>query len=886
MALTAKKVYAILKRQISDMEAKIKTPIIYRGTVATADLLPLNPDIGDMYNIESKSIYGEAGMNVAWNGVVWDTMGAPIDMSLYIKSSELSDWVKQQTKPTYTAEEVGALPADTKIPSKTSDLQNDSGFLTKIPDNYLSGTDKTLNVSGKAADAKATGDKITELSADISNKLNKNQGSENSGKIAGINESGDIVPMFPVSVDYNEETNCLEFGSDQKMELNKGINLDNTLTKTGYAADAGTVGEITNSLKEDFTNITSTSNVDGIDLPDTAIVNNQLATLVGRSTAIFPCMPNTDYHIIKPKSTSFGVALLNDVIRYGAKTSERIDAEGESFTINTGDNCAIAIQYAKSLDEKYIFNSISVHCNKNELPTNDYRQKKGFTNGVFGNCQDSTLSYKAVVCNGYKYINACSTSENYSTHFDFFNGHDHIQTIWQDTPTSLVTIPESATHCYVSFWGLTAPVVDPENVSILRFSPIAQYTKTINVLNCGADPTGEADSSTAFNYAIHYAQLLIKATTHFGADTTADGYKIYIPAGNYLIEHPIKVTTTNKVITSSQTLYNGIEFYGDGESTVLNFNNTESNFDIYGGGINIHDMKLINSATSAVLTHGLNAPYSKFKNLTICNSLNGIELNGGYLLILESIHCNNITEIAFKLQRFYTSTVITNCYADICTTGYYIGKLASDLSIVYSAMIGCACDKCNVAYKFNSGANISLYNCGSEAINNCSFEIDSNSHIGIYGFNLIGNNAFINFIGDNANVTVSSFAALNRTTNVSAITGSNTNCISCNDNSLNTVAISDIYPVAGFQSLLKDVTGTGTVCTLGNSVGASAFIIIKSRISTEMLIGVITYNSLNVILNTFTSVTFSMTNDKVIGTTATTEATANLLISYNGNQLK
>lgn len=255
MALTAKKVYAILKRQISDMEAKLNSPVRYRGTVATADLLPLNPDIGDMYNIESKSIYGEAGMNVAWNGVVWDTMGAPIDMSLYIKSNELADWVKQQNKPTYTAEEVGALPADTKIPSKTSELQNDSGFLTKIPDNYLFETDKTLNVSGKAADAKATGDKITELSADISNKLNKNQGSENSGKIAGINESGDIVPMFPVSVDYNEETNCLEFGSDQKMELNKGINLDSTLTKTGYAADAGAVGEITNSLKEELTGL-------------------------------------------------------------------------------------------------------------------------------------------------------------------------------------------------------------------------------------------------------------------------------------------------------------------------------------------------------------------------------------------------------------------------------------------------------------------------------------------------------------------------------------------------------------------------------------------------------------------------------------------------------
>lgn len=146
MALTAKKVYAILKRQISDMEAKIKTPIIYKGTVATADLLPLNPSIGDMYNIETKSIYGEAGMNVAWNGTTWDTMGAPIDMSLYIKSSELADWVKQQSKPTYTAEEVGALPADSKIPSKTSDLENDSEYVSN-PD-FQSELKKKVNGEG------------------------------------------------------------------------------------------------------------------------------------------------------------------------------------------------------------------------------------------------------------------------------------------------------------------------------------------------------------------------------------------------------------------------------------------------------------------------------------------------------------------------------------------------------------------------------------------------------------------------------------------------------------------------------------------------------------------------------------------------------------------
>lgn len=41
------------------------------------------------------------------------------------------DWAKQSKKPSYTAQEVGALPAETKIPAKTSDLTNDAGFITK-----------------------------------------------------------------------------------------------------------------------------------------------------------------------------------------------------------------------------------------------------------------------------------------------------------------------------------------------------------------------------------------------------------------------------------------------------------------------------------------------------------------------------------------------------------------------------------------------------------------------------------------------------------------------------------------------------------------------------------------------------------------------------------
>lgn len=143
MALTAKKVYAILKRQISDMEAKLNSPVRYRGTVATADLLPLNPDIGDMYNIESKSVYGEAGMNVAWNGVVWDTMGAPIDMSLYFTKEEADAVIqrlvteyfeKNPVKPGATAEQAQQIEQNKtdigSLKTETGSLKEDIDEIT------------------------------------------------------------------------------------------------------------------------------------------------------------------------------------------------------------------------------------------------------------------------------------------------------------------------------------------------------------------------------------------------------------------------------------------------------------------------------------------------------------------------------------------------------------------------------------------------------------------------------------------------------------------------------------------------------------------------------------------------------------------------------------
>ena len=51
-----------------------------------------------------------------------------------LPASDVYEWAKKPNKPSYTASEVGALPSDTKIPTKTSDLTNDSGFLTEHQD--------------------------------------------------------------------------------------------------------------------------------------------------------------------------------------------------------------------------------------------------------------------------------------------------------------------------------------------------------------------------------------------------------------------------------------------------------------------------------------------------------------------------------------------------------------------------------------------------------------------------------------------------------------------------------------------------------------------------------------------------------------------------------
>lgn len=67
-----------LKTELAGYAKKsdITNMYVYKGSVADASKLPTTgQQVGWIYNLESASVYGGAGMNVAWNGEAWDPLG-------------------------------------------------------------------------------------------------------------------------------------------------------------------------------------------------------------------------------------------------------------------------------------------------------------------------------------------------------------------------------------------------------------------------------------------------------------------------------------------------------------------------------------------------------------------------------------------------------------------------------------------------------------------------------------------------------------------------------------------------------------------------------------------------------------------------------------------
>lgn len=97
----------------------------YKGTKPTVGDLPQTGNTaGDIWIIESD------GSQYIWNGTSWDNFSSTIDLSGYVQTSRTINGKALSENISLNASDVGALSDAVVVPSKTSDLTNDSGFIT------------------------------------------------------------------------------------------------------------------------------------------------------------------------------------------------------------------------------------------------------------------------------------------------------------------------------------------------------------------------------------------------------------------------------------------------------------------------------------------------------------------------------------------------------------------------------------------------------------------------------------------------------------------------------------------------------------------------------------------------------------------------------------
>ena len=119
-------------------------------------------------------------------------------------------WAKAQTKPTYTAQEVGALPNNTFIPTKVSDLTDDSGHYTKpatgIPASDLEETYLTS---------------FTETDPTVPNWAKQAQKPSYTAQEVGALPADTVIPTVPTNVSaFTNDAGYLTTHQDISMKAN------------------------------------------------------------------------------------------------------------------------------------------------------------------------------------------------------------------------------------------------------------------------------------------------------------------------------------------------------------------------------------------------------------------------------------------------------------------------------------------------------------------------------------------------------------------------------------------------------------------------------------------------------------------------------------------
>ena len=154
------------------------------------------------------------------------------------------DWAKQPTKPSYTAEEVGALPINTVIPTvpdNVSAFRNDAGYLTEHQDisGKLDASELPTAINTALAQAKASGE------FDGADGV----GIQSVEQTTTSTEDGGTNVVTVTRTDGTSSTFQVKNGS-----RGQDTTVDASLTQSGKAADAAVVGQRLSTLSEEIAN--------------------------------------------------------------------------------------------------------------------------------------------------------------------------------------------------------------------------------------------------------------------------------------------------------------------------------------------------------------------------------------------------------------------------------------------------------------------------------------------------------------------------------------------------------------------------------------------------------------------------------------------------------
>lgn len=184
----------------TEVDALVSAVFRYKGvkdTVADVEAIQ-NPSVGDVWFVTAD------GSEYAWNGTIWEKLGPVIDLSHFITQISIAGIMLDVNSTTITtAQLIQALDIYTKseVYNKT---EVDNQLSTKVPttrkiNNKTLSQDITLDKSdvglSNVDNTRDTDKPIsTAQQTALDSKLNKNQGTTNTGKFMKVGSNGELVP--------------------------------------------------------------------------------------------------------------------------------------------------------------------------------------------------------------------------------------------------------------------------------------------------------------------------------------------------------------------------------------------------------------------------------------------------------------------------------------------------------------------------------------------------------------------------------------------------------------------------------------------------------------------------------------------------------------------